>query len=82
MPTFIPPAIHEGIPGARGLWRFYRMPRGVSVAIVAGEATTIRYPDQNDFDTAEALFLGGHEYDITDEQATVLTAAGFGDYIT
>lgn len=82
MPIFTPPAIHEGIPGARGLWRYYRMPRGVSVAIHAGEATTIRYPSQDDIDSADAFFLGGHEYEITDEQAAVLTAAGFGDYIT
>lgn len=82
MPTFTPPAIHEGIPGARGLWRFYRMPRGVSVSITAGEATVVRYPSQSDIDAADQFYLGGYEYEITTEQAAVLTAAGFGDCIT
>jgi hypothetical protein len=39
-------------------------------------------PSQDDLAAASYYFLGGHEYVISDEQAAVLTAAGYGSYVT
>jgi len=39
-------------------------------------------PNQDDLAAASYYFLGGHNYTISDAQATVLINAGYGDYVT
>lgn len=39
------------------------------------------YPPE-DVDNADVVYLGGHEYEITDEEAADLTAAGYAVYIS
>jgi hypothetical protein len=51
--------------------------------IVNGTTVTITLtPSQDDLAAASYYFLGGHEYVISDEQATVLINAGYSDYVT
>jgi hypothetical protein len=44
-------------------------------------ASTYGAPDEG-LATAQKVYLGGHVHTITDDEATELTAAGFGAYIT
>jgi hypothetical protein len=39
------------------------------------------YPYQDDLYNADWYVLGGHQQVITDAQAAVLIAAGYGDYV-
>jgi hypothetical protein len=51
--------------------------------IVNGTTVTLtQTPSQDDLSAASYYFLGGHEYVISDEQAAVLIAAGYSDYVT
>ena len=56
--------------------------RGVTLIVNGTDVEATLYPYQNTLADADYYFLGGHEYTITDEQAAVLTAAGYGDYLT
>ncbi len=56
--------------------------RGISLMVTGSTVTENRTPSQDDLSAADYYFLGGHEYTVSDEQAAVLTAAGYGDYLT
>lgn len=58
------------------------IPRGQSLLVTGNTVTMIETPSQDDLAAADYYFLGGHEYTVTDQQAAVLTAAGYGDYLT
>lgn len=58
------------------------VPRGVSLLVTGSVVTATMTPYQDDLSDADYYFLGGHEYVVTQEQADVLTAAGYGDYLT
>jgi hypothetical protein len=44
--------------------------------------TEAQYPYQDDLDGYDAVYLGGHVYEITDAEAAVLIAAGYGANIS
>lgn len=56
--------------------------RGVTLIVNGADVEATMYPYQNALADADYYFLGGHEYTVTDEQAAVLTAAGYGEYLT
>jgi hypothetical protein len=58
------------------------IPRGVSLLVNGTTVTATQTPSQDDLAAASYYFLGGHEYTISDAQATVLINAGYGDYVT
>ena len=58
------------------------IPRGVTLIVNNGVVTETLYPYQNTLADADYYFLGGHTYTVTDDQAAVLTAAGYGAYLT
>ncbi len=58
------------------------VPRGVTLMVTGTTVTANRTPYQDDLANADYYFLGGHAYTVTDEQAAVLTAAGYGEYLT
>lgn len=94
MPTFSPPTandvprVTEDYRRENPLgWRLFRhyslLPRGRTVLkSAAGVYTTVDNPSQDDIDAAAVAYLGGHIYQITSAEATALTAAGYGAYIT
>ena len=58
------------------------VPRGQSLLVTGTTVVMTQTPSQDDLAAASYYFLGGHEYVISDEQAAVLTAAGYGSYVT
>jgi hypothetical protein len=56
--------------------------RGQSLLVTGTTVVMTQTPSQDDLAAASYYFLGGHEYEISDEQAAVLIAAGYSDYVT
>ena len=56
--------------------------RGQTMIVNGTTVTLTLTPSQDDLAAASYYFLGGHEYVISDEQATVLINAGYSDYVT
>lgn len=83
MPTFTPPTVDEGPVADGPLFSRYKLRRGMSVVKDAeGAYSTVRFPWLGDLLDADTVYLGGHIYDITADEAVELTAAGYGEYIT
>lgn len=63
------------------LLRFFRpLPKGRNVYKLL-DGTYVENEPAN-MDTVSITYLGGHEIDITDSEASSLTAAGYGAYIS
>ena len=78
MPLFTPPTRLEA--SSDPFFGRYRIPVGESVVRVNGTFTTQPYPWLGDLDglaEGEDYFLGGHVYEVSDEVAAELTAAGY-----
>jgi hypothetical protein len=58
------------------------IPRGQTLIVNGTTVTITLTPSQDELAAASYYFLGGHEYEISDYQAGVLTAAGYGSWIT
>jgi hypothetical protein len=58
------------------------IPRGQTLLVNGTTVTITLTPSQDELAAASYYFLGGHEYVISDYQAGVLTAAGYGSWIT
>jgi hypothetical protein len=56
--------------------------RGVTLIVNGSTVTATLYPYQDDLSNADHYYLGGHEYTISDAEAAILTAAGYGSYLT
>lgn len=82
MPTLNLPTVDENLWTADRFWSRYRIARGISLLVSGATVTATQYPYQEDLDSYDYVYLGGHVYDITDAEATVLTNAGYGGYIT
>ena len=55
-------------------------PRGRNVFLLTDSTITENQP--SDSTTISKIYYGGHETEITADEATALTAAGYGAYIT
>jgi hypothetical protein len=91
MPSiFMPPVVFDNptvLPETRGLprllFRHYRpRPRGRTVLKIGGTYRTVDTPYGDLVDTATEVYLGGHEYVVSDTVAAALTAAGYGANLT
>ena len=58
------------------------IPRGVSLLVNGTTVTESQTPSQDDLAAATFYYLGGHEYTISDYEATVLINAGYSSYVT
>ena len=58
------------------------IPRGQTLIVNGTTVTLTLTPSQDELAEASYYFLGGHEYVISDDQATVLINAGYSDYVT
>ena len=56
--------------------------RGQTIIVNGTTVTLTLTPSQDELAEASYYFLGGHEYVISNEQAAVLIAAGYSDYVT
>jgi hypothetical protein len=77
MPFFTPPTVQEGPAGGGPLFYRYKIPRGVTVLKNAGVYTEHRYPTDVQIDAADAAYIGGHIYQVSDAEAADLQAAGY-----
>ena len=78
---FVPPIVDEGPMG--GNWLFARYPRkqGVTVYRVDGQFYEDRFVVQDDLDNADLVYLGGHEYVVTEEEKDALEAVGYEVFV-
>jgi len=79
---FVTPTIPMGPAGGHRLFEFYTLDVGVTVVKNNGEFETLLYPDEDFLAECQKVYMGGHEHIVTDEEATELTNAGFGNYLT
>ena len=56
--------------------------RGLTLIVKNGHVEATLYPYQDTLFDADFYILGGHTQEITDAQAAILIAAGYGDYVT
>ena len=56
--------------------------RGLTLIVNGSTVTATLYPYQDTLYDADWYILGGHTQEITDAQAAILIAAGYGDYVT
>jgi len=79
---FTPPSVDEGPAGfGRLMWR-YRIARGDTLLVNGNAVTRLRTPGVDQTLEADYYYLGGHVYNITDVERTILINAGYGQYIT
>lgn len=74
---FIPPTVNEGPMGGNWLFARYTRVQGVSVLKINGEYYEMRFPSQDEWNTAEIVYQGGHEYPVDEAEAASLIAAGY-----
>jgi hypothetical protein len=82
MPTLTTPRTREGMSVRTGLWRYYSIDVGVTLLVDGATVTETQHPWQGDLADYDFVYLGGHIYDISADEATTLTNAGYGDLIT
>jgi hypothetical protein len=58
------------------------IPRGQTLIVNGTTVRSTQTPSQDELAEASYYFLGGHEYEISEYQAGVLTTAGYGTWIT
>ena len=78
---FVPPVVDEGPMGGNWLFARYTRKQGVTVFRIDGDWYEDRFPAQDDLDMADVVYLGGHEYPITEAEKDALEAADY-DVIT
>ena len=78
MPTFLPPTVDEGPAGGGRLFSRYKIKRGESVVKNGATYTRVRTPSLDEYLLADAVYLGGHEYQVTDAEKAALIAANIG----
>lgn len=75
--VLIPPTVEEGPIGGHRLFYFYKMLRGISILKIDGQYVEIREPSQDEIALATEVYIGGHEYPVSDAIAAELIAAGY-----
>ena len=75
--VLIPPTIEEGPIGGHRLFYFYKMLKSISVLKIDGQYVEIREPSQDEIALATEVYIGGHEYPVSDAVAAELIAAGY-----
>ena len=82
MPTFTMPIVREGPAGFDKLFARYKLHRADSLIIKSGVPTQKRSFEVSELTSADYYYVGGHVYNLSPTEVTVLTAAGYGAYIT
>lgn len=82
MPTLKTPTRDEHLWTDHPLFERYKIDRGVTLLLTGSTVAEKQYYSQADESYADHVFVGGHEYEISTEVASILTAAGYGAYIS
>jgi len=74
---FAPPVVEYGPAG--GHWLFYRytLKHGITVYKIGNSWYEEETPSQDDLDIASVVYLGGHEYEVSDAEAADLQSVGY-----
>lgn len=80
--VFKTPTVSEGPIGDHRLFMFYEQDRGVTVARYGDDFYEMRYPSEDDLQEADEYWVGGYEHVVTDATASMLSDAGYDDYLT
>lgn len=90
MPVFRPPVelsvpnfTDRATPQQKALYRHFRpKPSGITVLKdQGGNYSQVVCPTSDQVDAAAIAYVGGHEYDVSVDEAAALTAAGYGFYV-
>lgn len=82
MPRLKTPTYSENLWTRHPLFGRYKQDRGYTLLVSGSIVTQVTYPYQGDLPAYDFVYLGGHEYDLTSAEVTILTNAGYGSYIT
>lgn len=82
MPTLNLPFVMERVWSNDRLFGRYQIPRGVSLGVTGATVTPFQYELQEVAGEYDKVYMGGHVHNITQSEADVLSAAGWGAYIT
>jgi hypothetical protein len=74
---FTTPTISEGPAGEGPLFGRYRLVRGITVLKIDGEYFQVRFPSSEEVQAADAAYIGGYSYEVSEAEKTQLEAAGF-----
>ena len=75
-----PPTVEESFGRPYALW-WVSNRRGISLVKTSGVWDEVDFPDVLLLEQAEAYYLGGHEYELSQAEYNDLVAAGYGAYI-
>lgn len=64
------------------LWDRMYLDRGVSILRFGDAYQVVENPGTEDMESADALFIGGRTYLISEDEALRLQAAGYGDWVS
>jgi hypothetical protein len=78
---FVPPVVDEGPMGGNWLFARYTRKQGVTVYRLDGEWYEDRFPSQDDLLGADPIYLGGHEYIVTESEKDDLEAVGYEVFV-
>jgi hypothetical protein len=78
---FVPPVENEGPMGGNWLFARYTRKQGVTVYRVDGEFYEDRFPSQDDLVDADLVYLGGHEYVVTEDEKNALESVGYEVFV-
>jgi hypothetical protein len=73
---FTTPVVEEGPSGGHRLFYFFKLNRGLTVVKNNGVYTTGRWFTQDDLDSFEEYYIGGHEYTGISEATKAALIAG------
>lgn len=79
--TFTPPSVTEASGGSDRFFSRVPIRRGVSVLKENGAYRQVRTPSQQECEAADIVYLGGHIYQIDEDERTALIEAGYGDLV-
>lgn len=82
MPTLTPPTRDQGPAALDRLFVRYKIARGVSLMVTGATVTEVQFPSQTEIAAADHFYQGGMVHTISSAEATTLTNAGYGAYIT
>jgi hypothetical protein len=78
---FSPPVVNYGPAGGNWLFSRYKLSHGLTVYKIGSSWYEEEYPSQDDLDEASVVYVGGHEYYVTEAEKTALEAADY-DVVT
>lgn len=77
MYLFTTPYVDENLDTRDRLFMRMKLTRAISVLKIDGEYYEMRYPSQDEIAESQIVYLGGHDYHVTDSEAADLVAAGY-----